>query len=98
MARISVICAAAPKPNPGMSSVDLAFYAFSKRQGFDDDVTYYHLYTEDELHSGKDKAVYNEITQRQQLPFKYECFRDRIDEITASDVIIFWGDFLHMAH
>lgn len=98
MSKISVICASAPKPNPGMLSVDLAFYAFSKRHGFDDDVTYYHLYTEDELHSGKDKAVYDEITRRQKLPFKYECFRDRVDEIAASDVIIFWGDFLHMAH
>lgn len=98
MPRISVICASAPKPNPGMSSVDLAFYAFSKRHGLDKYVTYYQLYTEDELHANKDKPVFDEIIRRQKLPFAYECFRDRINDIAASDVIVFWGDFLHMAH
>jgi len=98
MARISVICATPPKPNPGMSSVDLAFYAFSKRHGFAKDVTYYQLYTPEELHTDKDPVVYKEIVRRQQLPFEYECFRNRLDEIKKSDVIIFWGDFLHMAN
>jgi len=97
MSRISVICACPPKPNPGMTSVDLAFYVFSRRHGFGKDVTYYQLYTEEELHADKPRAMREEISIRQHQPFEYQCMRGRLDDIAGSDVIIFWGDFLHMA-
>lgn len=31
-----------------------------------------------------------------QLPFTYELFYEKLDELYASDLIVYWGDFLHM--
>jgi hypothetical protein len=95
--KISVICAPAPKPNPGMASVDFAFYALSRRYGFAEQVTYYQLYPHDELHSRARTDLEREIRTRQSLPFEYRNFRHGLEDIFASDRIVFWGDFLHAA-
>ncbi|APG25502.1 polysaccharide pyruvyl transferase family protein [Syntrophotalea acetylenica] len=97
MPKISVICAPAPRPNPGMASVDFAFHALSRRHGFADRVAYYQLYTADELHARADRALQAEIHARQSLPFAYRGLRQHLQEIFHSDKIVFWGDFLHSA-
>jgi hypothetical protein len=98
MPRISVICATAPRPNPGMSSVDLGFHSFRRRHDLPGDVTYWQVQTAEELHRGSASDLQTEIQLREKLPFEYENLRDRFDEVLGSDVILFWGDFLHMAH
>lgn len=95
--KISVICAPAPKPNPGMASVDFAFYALSHRYGFADQVSFYQLYTHDELHSRAEPGLEREIRTRQKLPFEYRGFRHGLEDIFTGDRIVFWGDFLHAA-
>ncbi|ABA88515.1 hypothetical protein Pcar_1266 [Syntrophotalea carbinolica DSM 2380] len=95
--KISVICAPAPKPNPGMASVDLAFHALSRRHGFADQVTFYQLYTADELHAQAGDELQKEVRIRQSLPFAYQNFRNRLEDVFSSDRIVFWGDFLHSA-
>lgn len=94
--KISVLCATAPKPNPGMSSVDLAFHAFAQRHNLSEYVTFYQYVLSSEIHSGKKLELLTEIQKREELPIQYHCYRDRLDEIFASDVIIFWGDFTHI--
>jgi hypothetical protein len=92
--QISVICAPAPGPNPGMSSVDLAFHGVAKRLGVDANVRYWHLYMPEELHGKYTPEQARQMQQAQRLPFDYDCFRDRLDEVYASDAIVYWGDFL----
>lgn len=94
--KISVLCATAPKPNPGMSSVDLAFHAFASRKNLSDQVTFYQYILSPEIHSGKKLELLREIQQREKLPITYHSYRDRLEEIYNSDVIIFWGDFTHI--
>jgi hypothetical protein len=98
MPRISVICATAPRPNPGMASVDLGFHSFRRRHDLPEDVTYWQVQTAEELHQSSESDLRTEIRHREKLPFTYECMMERFDEALASDVILFWGDFLHMAH
>jgi hypothetical protein len=98
MSMISVICATALKPNPGMASVDLAFHALSRRHQLADEINFCQLYTSDEVHRRRNPGHYHEIQQREQLPFAYSSFYESLDKISDSDWIVYWGDFLHMAH
>lgn len=97
MSRISVICAVAPGPNPGMASVDLSAWSLLRRHVPDGAAVFYQLYTADELLADRPEAERAEAAARQKLPFEYRCARGRMDEIYSSDAIIYWGDFLHMA-
>lgn len=97
MKKISVVCASPAKPNPGMASVDLAFHCLNLRRRLAEKVEFYQLYTAEEIHAGRKEQEVREIVDRQRLPFEYRCARGRLDEIHDSDLILFWGDFLHMA-
>jgi hypothetical protein len=98
MGAIHVISASVSKPNPGMASVDLAFHALAARHGFADRVTFWQLGAAPELRGGKRPREQAEIASREALPFHYADAWGRLDEICAGAVIVFWGDFLHMAH
>jgi hypothetical protein len=98
MGRIQVICATAAKPNPGMASVDLAFHALATRHGLADRVTFWQLGCAAELHAGRSAAEQAEIASRENVPFRYQNAWGRLEEIYAGEVIVFWGDFQHMAH
>ncbi len=89
MKKIAIICAAPHfEFNPGMHSVDLAAFSFFSRHTFTEEIepTFYLLH-EPELRL---KNFLND-----QLPFKYELFLNQLDKIYASDLIFYWGDFLH---
>ena len=93
--RISIICATAARPNPGMASVDLAFQALNRRYALGD-ACYYQLYTAEEVY--KNKSAGKKIYAKHGVPpLEYRCMRGKLDEIYDSDAIIFWGDFLHSA-
>lgn len=95
---ISIICAAQPKPNPGMSSVDLGFYAFAKRNFPDAELHFLKICDEKELHKNRSEQDQKEIFQRLQMPFEYQNFQGNLEKLYASDLIVYWGDFFHMAH
>jgi len=92
---LTVICAAPPGPNPGMSSVDLAFFGVVRRHLPGIQPRFVHLYTPVEIHRGKPPQELARLLRRQQLPFDYECFRGKLDDVYASKAVVFWGDFLH---
>jgi len=83
MKKIAVICASPRKFNPGMFSVDLAFHFLMERYAVQAKVNYFIL-----AHPA-DRSFQSD------LPFEYELAQENLDEIYNSDVIVFWGDFLH---
>jgi hypothetical protein len=87
MQRISVICASPPHFNPGMHCVDLAFSEMVRRHQIPGKVEFYCL-------PGVEPAV----MLLAELPFGYKNTLEHLDEIVASDVIVYWGDFLHNRH
>lgn len=95
MKQISAIFCPPPGPNPGMSSVEVALRAVTRRLGVDVDVRYLYLYHPSELHRELPADAARQMHESQRLPFEFECYRDRLDELYASDAILFWGDFLH---
>ena len=84
MKKISVICATPPDPNPGMLSVDLAFHALCRRHDLPAMVR--HRCLEDPPDT---------LVSPFGLPFRYESFKGDLESIYDSDLIVFWGDFLH---
>ena len=99
MARLNVVCATQPGPNPGMASVDLALQALVRRHGLKADVAFHQLYTTNELlDSRQDAAAREPLLRRQALPFEYVCSRAEPERVWDADAVVFWGDFLHMEH
>lgn len=82
MRNVSVICGTPPTVNPGMYSVDLAFHALIRRYDLDIQANYYLF-----------EDVPSFLDADNDLPFKYQCFRNRMGELLESDALIFWGDF-----
>lgn len=95
MTIITAISSCPPLPNPGMASVDLALYNLLRSVGLESSLKFVHLYTPEERNPNLSTEKKEQFKKWQKLPFKYECIRDQIDEVYKSDVIIFWGDFLH---
>jgi len=98
MGQINVVCATSARPNPGMASVDLGFHALAKRHRFDPHVTFWQLGTAAELHAHRPPQERVEIASRESVPFPYRNALGHLDEICAGDAVVFWGDFMHMAH
>ncbi len=95
---ISIICAVQPKPNPGMSSVDLAFYAFAMRHFPEAELHFWKILDERILHQARSACERAEIEQRHGMPFKYKSLQGNLEQLYRSDVVLYWGDFFHMAH
>ncbi|HOX62648.1 MAG TPA: polysaccharide pyruvyl transferase family protein [Verrucomicrobiota bacterium] len=95
---VHVVCATPPTPNPGMGSVDLAFYGLWQRHFPDVDVRFCQLFTADEQHRHRSPRQQQEFAAREALPFAYHSCRNRLPALAAGRAVIFWGDFLHMAH
>jgi hypothetical protein len=84
---IAVVCAK-PNRNPGMQSVDLAFHAISSELRDRAEATFFCLPHPSELVPGWNRYG-------SQLPFQYVDGFGCLDRILDSDVILYWGDFLH---
>lgn len=84
MKNVAVVCALPPERNTGMATVDLAAYAIIPTLVPDTNVTFYSY--------GK---VGEYAYQEGELPFHYVDLTDRPEEYLNSDLIIFWGDFIH---
>ncbi|HWZ22803.1 MAG TPA: hypothetical protein VNW06_09135, partial [Cytophagaceae bacterium] len=68
-----------------MHSVDLGAFSFFLKNKFNAHVRFCLLHDpEPEL---KDFLY-------EQLPFKYELFYEKLEDLYASDLIVYWGDFL----
>ncbi len=81
-----------------MSSVDLAFYAFAKRNFPDAKLRFLKICDEAKLHAKRSEKEQLQIEQRMQMPFEHENLQGNLDELYKSDLIVYWGDFFHMAH
>lgn len=86
MKQVSVICASPPHFNPGMHSVDYAFWNYMKRHGFNS-AAKFNFYCLLDI----PKEVFNFVN----FPFTYKLSDQNINVINDSDIIIFWGDFIH---
>ena len=86
MKQVSVICASPPHFNPGMHSVDYAFWNYIKRHSFNS-AAEFNFYCLLDI----PKEIYNFI----EFPFTYKLSDQNINAINDSDMVIFWGDFLH---
>jgi hypothetical protein len=97
--RISVVCACPPSPNPGMTAVDLAFQGLARRFFPEVDVHYLQLYTEAELGQARAtrRADGKQGMPGDESPLPYRPFRHCLDALYASDIIVYWGDFMHLA-
>lgn len=98
MTKVHVICAPPNGVNPGMASVDLAFDSVARAAGLSD-VTYWRLWDVSEWSEYR-----GDLPLEVQTSFTdpdnhlvYQSMRDRIDEAFDADLIVYWGDFLHMA-
>lgn len=80
--RISLICAP-PHRNPGMYSVDLAFERVLARRGLRAEVRRY-------AYGGPYEAVGLACHD-----LAYLSLEQHLDEVTTSDLILFWGDYQH---
>ncbi len=91
MKNIAIICAPPHfEFNPGMHSVDLAAYSFFKKHEFSEEIQInFYVLHEPELRL-------KEFLDHQ-LPFKYETFLNKLDQLYQNDLIIYWGDFFHNA-
>ncbi|MCH9648206.1 MAG: hypothetical protein K0U98_08205 [Deltaproteobacteria bacterium] len=92
---ITAITAPPPWPNAGMASVDLALYDLCRRHQLEAEVRFVQLYSSEERLPELPEPIRQDFLRRQRLPFAYTPFRDRLEELYASDVILYWGDFLH---
>ncbi|MEZ4598611.1 MAG: polysaccharide pyruvyl transferase family protein [Syntrophotaleaceae bacterium] len=81
-----------------MSSVDLAFFAFARRHFPEAELHFLKISDEGRLHAKRMEEEKTAILQRTRLPFQYACFLDDLDFLYESDLIVYWGDFFHMAH
>ncbi len=98
MTAISVICAPPNGRNPGMATVDLAFAEIAQAAGVDD-VTYWRLWDQSEWvadPSGSYSSGYD-AWHDPDTELDYRNLRGHLDAAVAADVVVFWGDFLHMA-
>jgi hypothetical protein len=83
MSTIAVLCASAPEFNPGMHTVDLAFWRFVRRE-----------LPGDSVHFFCHPAFPDHLAPLVELPFSYRGY-DRCDLLEEYERIVVWGDFLH---
>lgn len=95
MLKIAAICSCPPLPNPGMASVDLALYNLFKKLGLEKNIKFYTLYSPDERNPNLAESKKDQFKRWQKLPFQYQAIRNQLPNIYKSDIILFWGDFLH---
>lgn len=94
----SVICAPPNGRNPGMATVDLAFGELADVAGVDA-VTYWRLWDQSEW-IGEPSGSWPAGPGCWHDPstgLDYRNLRGNLTEAVNADVVVFWGDFLHMA-
>src|SRR5271157_4547078 len=83
MKQIAVFCALPPIRNTGMATVDLAAFSVIKRMAPQAEVTLY-------VYGQSSTSTY----QPGELPFTYLNVEQHSERYFASDIFVFWGDFL----
>jgi hypothetical protein len=83
MKKISVLYASPSTFNAGMQIVDKAWDVFVKRNNLNISYTKYRF----------DKICFDGGENS-----GFKCLTDHFEEVLDSDLIIYWGDFLHMPH
>ena len=94
---VHVLCASPDAPNPGMTSVDLAFDSVAG-QSDADDVTYWRLYDQSEWREpvGGSSPVGDGAFRDDRTGLVYQNLRGRLDEFLDAGAVVYWGDFMHM--
>jgi hypothetical protein len=91
MPTISVICASPPGINAGMTTVDLAFHGLLRKHQLDAHARFFRMLPPPEEHA----ASFDLVAWERTLPYLYEDCLGNLDAIRDSDLIVYWGDFLH---
>jgi hypothetical protein len=96
--RVHVICAPPNGRNPGMASVDLAFDRVATSLGLTD-VTYWRMWDVSEWidHRRGASLEPREMYVDEDSGLSYRPLRGAVDAALDADLIVYWGDFLHMA-
>ncbi len=94
---VSIICAPPNGFNPGMTSVDLA--ARHIGESINADVTYWRLWDQCEWLEAPGGSSFTDAGTVHDVGsgLTYAIARGCLDEVFSADLLIFWGDFLHMA-
>lgn len=82
---IAILCAPPPGVNPGMESVDLAFYKLAERHHLIERIQFWHLF-----HPNRPQNNIN------QAKISYNIVPTGDEFFQAPKIIIYWGDFHHM--
>jgi hypothetical protein len=104
--KLSIVCNNNIRLNPGRSTEHLAFHALARRHGFTN-CQYFELLSPEDYFallsrtaSGIDADIAAARSSHAEyyadFPIVYEHLIGRLDELTSSDAIIFWSDWLHM--
>jgi hypothetical protein len=90
----SVVCATPTGHNPGMSSVDLAIARLAAEHDFGD-VTLWRLWDHD-ARGIRPLAETGAEWQDPHTALRYHLLLGHLDAALDADVVLFWGDFLHL--
>ncbi len=94
---ISAILATPPGLNSGMVAAELALLAFAKRHGIHTSLNVYQLCSLEERLRDVGRQERDELLRRAKLPLSYTSLREKLEQALSGSVLLFWGDFLHMA-
>ena len=84
--KIAVICASPPGINPGMDSVDYAFWNLIKKNGINEFIQFWNLYPANRRFLDKQKKV----------AIPYAIIPQNKEFFESQQGVLYWGDFLHM--
>lgn len=107
--KISVVCNNGIDLNPGRASEHLALDAIAVRHGYTQ-LKYFELTSPEDNYDwfrklqpkypqidlASIKSDYGEFYEG--FPIRYERLLGRLDELVASDAILYWSDWLHLRH
>jgi hypothetical protein len=80
-----------------MAASELGLAAFASRHDLLDSLTVFRLCSIEERLRHLPRAEAAQVSACARLPLSYRSARTDLDALLQSDVILFWGDFLHMA-
>lgn len=97
--RVHAVCAPPYGRNPGMSTVDLGLARVAEHLGPDVDVRCWRLWDDGEWRkpAGRTRVVGPALVNDVDSGLDYSLVRGREDELADCDVLLYWGDFHHMA-
>ncbi|HEX3463715.1 MAG TPA: polysaccharide pyruvyl transferase family protein [Candidatus Elarobacter sp.] len=95
--RLAIVLATPPGFNPGMAVTELALAAFLRRHGWENAARCYRIMTLDDRLGLLPPEQRARAAPGADTGLRYHSAFAAFDEIRASDGVLYWADFLHMA-